>query len=360
MKRGLVILGVILLIGSLLLTACNASSTPSSATTSTSQTAPLAAKTIELRHSAFCTPSMAIGQVLQQYADRVYEKSGGKLKITIYFSESLSKMQDNYKAVQSGIADMAEFNIGGSAGMQELSRVTTLPFMAHSSYEEANWVWDQLYKKYPAIQAEWSGTHVMGVRHQPGFQFHFTGKEVRLPADMKGMKIISSASFVNLITSAGAAPVEIGYGDWYTSLERGMVEGIPTHFVAAYAMKLLDLLKYHTTFTDYGCSNGADVFLINQTVWNSLGTDLQKVLEEAWQWRVQTITKSDSETLLQAVQYAKDQGHHFASLTADEMKVWQDLAKKTEHDKWIKDNAKSGPSQAIYDEALQLIKNYKK
>jgi TRAP-type transport system periplasmic protein len=334
---------------------------PAGPSTTTNPPAPAAAvKVIELKYSAFCNPSMAIGKILQQTADRVYEKSGGRLKMTLFYSESLSKLQNNLKAVQSGIADMAEFNVGSNPGVNELSRITQLPFMQHSSYEEANWVFDQLYNKYPEIQNEWKGVKIMGPRHMPGFQFNFTKAEVHLPGDMKGMKLISTPSLVNLMTGSGAAPVEIGYGDWYMSLERGLVEGLPTHLVAAYAMKLMDLLPNHTMFGDFGCVNNLEVLMINQDIWKSLPQDLQQVLDESIKWRVQTITQSDSDQLIEATKYAKDKGHKFVNLTPAELQQWVDLANTTQHQKWIKDNAGTGPTQAIHDEALKLIKEYKK
>jgi TRAP-type C4-dicarboxylate transport system substrate-binding protein len=329
------------------------SSTPEQTTTPETQT-------IELKHSAFCVPTMAIGQVLQQYADMVYSKSGGRLKITIYWGESLSKMIDNSKAVQSGIAEMAEYDVASSPGLQELSRVTQLPFLGHTSYEEANWVFEQLYDEFPEIRAEWEGLKVLGMRHYPGYQFHFTDKAVHVPEDMKGMKLISNPNYVEFLSEVGVAPVEIGYGDWYLSLERGMADGMPMHFVAVYAMKLLDLLKYHTMFGEFGCHTSGDVFLINMDVWNSLPSDLQQILEEAVQWRMQEVTKSDSEQLAEGLAYAEAQGHHFIYLTPEEMKLWEDAAKASEHEKWIKDNAAKGPTQAIYDEAIRLINSYNK
>ncbi|MBN2061155.1 MAG: TRAP transporter substrate-binding protein DctP [Deltaproteobacteria bacterium] len=317
-------------------------------------------KTIELKYSAFCNPSMAIGKILEQFADRVYKESDGRLKITLFFSQSLSKLQDNSKAVRSGIADMCEYNVGSSAGLEELSRVTQLPFMGHTSYEEANSVFLQLYQKFPEIQREWNGLKILTVRHHLGFHFNFTEKEVHLPEDMKGMKIISSPAYVNFLRSVGAAPVEVGFGDWYMSLERGLVKALPTHFVAVLDMGLMDLFKTHTIFGASGCSNAAEVILINQDVWNGLPSDLQQILEDAAKWRNETVITSDVEREKIAFQTAKEKNHKLIYLTPEELKVWKDSAKKTEHSKWLEDNASRGPSQVIYDETLKLIQSYAK
>jgi TRAP-type C4-dicarboxylate transport system substrate-binding protein len=376
MKKLVIILLGIVVIGALITSGCGESTTPAAQTTTqtttqtatqtttqittktTTQTVTTEAKPIELKFSAFCVPEMGIGQVLQQTADRIYAKSNGRLKVTVYWGEALSKMLDNSKAVQSGIADMSEYNIGSSAGLQELSRVLQLPFMGHTSYKEANAVFYQLYNKYPEIQAEWQGIKVLGVRAMVGYHLFFTNKEVHLPADMKGLKMISDQAWVELLNGAGAAPVQIGYGDWYTSLERGLVQGIPTHFVAAYAMKFLDLVPYVTVFGDVGASNSQGSFLMSLDTWNSLPADLQAVVQEAADWWVQAVTDSDSAEQVTAISYAKEKGFHLTYLTAEEIQQWQDLAMKTEHAKWLENNASKG-GQKIYDDAIKMIKEYK-
>jgi TRAP-type transport system periplasmic protein len=368
MKKLVIILLGIMIVGALIVSSCSKSTTTTSVTqTSTKTTTQTVTsmtttttevKPIELRFSAFCVPEMGIGKVLQQTADRINEKSGGRLTVTVYWGEALSKMLDNSKAVQSGIADMSEYNIGSSAGLQELSRVLQLPFMGHTSYKEANDVFYQLYNKYPEIQAEWQGTKVLGVRAMIGYQFFFTEKTVRLPEDMKGMKLISSQGWVDFMTGVGAAPVQIGYGDWYTSLERGLVQGIPTHFVAAYAMKFLDLVPNITVFGDLGCSNAQGAMLMSLETWNSLPADLQAVVQEAADYWVQAVTDSDNADLVSAMDYAKEKGFNLTYLTADEIQKWQTAAMQTEHAKWLQDNASKG-AQKIYDDAIKMIKEYK-
>ncbi len=364
MKKLVIILLGIMIVGALIVSSCSKSTTSVTQTTTKTTTQTVTSTTttevkpIELRFSAFCVPEMGIGKVLQQTADRIFEKSGGRLKVTVFWGEALSKMLDNSKAVQSGIADMSEYNIGSSGGLQELSRVLQLPFMGHTSYDEANGVFYQLYDKYPEIQAEWQGIKVLGVRAMIGYHLFFTEKEVRLPEDMRGMKLISDQGWVEFLNGVGAAPVQVGYGDWYTSLERGLVQGLPTHFVAAYAMNFLDLVPYVTMFGDLGASNSMGSMLMSLDVWNSLPADLQAVVQEAADWWVQAVTESDSAEQVTAINYAKENNFHLTYLTAEEIQQWQDVAMETEHAKWLQDNSSKG-AQAIYDDALKMIKEYK-
>ena len=158
-------------------------------------------------------------QIDQAFADRVFEKSGGKLKITTYFSESLLKYAELYRGVQSGVADCAYYAIGTNAGLTELNKVLTLPFMGLANMSQATPMMEKLWAKYPEMKAEFQGMKVLGPRSMPANHFHTTGKQVLTPADIKGMKCIASATTADQLQMAGAIPVSLGIGDWYTSLE---------------------------------------------------------------------------------------------------------------------------------------------
>ena len=79
-------------------------------------------------------------------------------------------------------------------------------------------------------------------------------------------------------------PVTIGLGDWYTSLERGLVEGIYFLFPVLPNFKGEDLFKYHTVVN---ASLGVNFWIFNEKKWNSLPADLQKIIEEAANWRAE-------------------------------------------------------------------------
>ncbi len=315
-------------------------------------------KPIVLKFSDFCTPDMTIGRVLREFADKIERDSGGRLVLDLYYGQSIASMQDNFKAVQCGIADMGSYNISSSPGAQELSRVTQLPFLGFTSYEQANWVFEQLWNEFPEIRAEWPGLVVLGVRHEPAVQFHFTEKVVRAPQDMNGMSIVSMPAWADFINSVGAISINVDVGDWYETVARGIAQGLPTHFTANYSMGLSDLFKYHTVFAGIGCETNPEVYLINLNTWNKLTPDLQQVIEDAIAWRVREITRLDRETDQLGIAYAKAKGDVFTYITPEELQAWNEAAEKPIRYGWIAKYAGRGRTQAIYDETLRLIDQY--
>jgi TRAP-type transport system periplasmic protein len=316
-----------------------------------------AAGTITLRYASTMPPVVAMSQVNKQWADKVEKDSGGRLKIQLYFSESLAKQADTFRAVQTGVADMAFYIIGWDPGLLPLNEITRLPFIGIPSQKAATAIHWDLYNKYPEMQKEFGGMKLLEFNGTPPDIFNFTKKTVRVPADIKGMKLIAGGKWPNVLQSLGAVPMDLGAGDWYTSLDRGVVEGHVTHLVVVNAMKTLELLKYHTNFGDAGCSTMVMSYIMNQDSWNKLPPDLQKVLADSTRWQEEQILLPDQKDLTSALDFAKSKNHTFTDLTPAEIKQWVDAAKPA-YDKWMADSTGKGPAQAILDDARALVKKY--
>lgn len=349
-----VIFLAILLIGVLLTMSCssdNSTTTPNQTTTAPTTTQ-ASTKTIELKFAAQHAPTTDVAKVDQAWADRIYEKSGGKLKITCYFSESLAKYAELYRAVQTGVADCAYYAIGTNPGVTELNKVLSLPFMGLTDMYMPTPIMEQLWEEFPEMKDEFKGMVVLGPRAMAGNHWHTTGKEILVPADIKGMKTIASATTADQMKIAGANPVTLGIGDWYMSLERGLVDSHFTHYAVIYAFKTIDLMPYHLNFGDFGAQCSLDVYIFNQNVWDSLGPELQAVVEEATNWRVKEVADRDVAEVQRSMDYGKSLGQKFVQATDEQIELWKE-AFLPYHEQWIKDTG--GKAREIYNRAVELI-----
>jgi TRAP-type C4-dicarboxylate transport system substrate-binding protein len=105
-----------------------------------------------------------------------------------------------------------------------LNMFTSLGFMDYPSMKAGTEIYHKIWDKFPEIREEFKGVKVLASRMQPGFQLSFTKKQVRVPSDIKGMKIISLGAFTAEMAAMGAAPMDVKVGDMYMSLERGLAE----------------------------------------------------------------------------------------------------------------------------------------
>jgi TRAP-type C4-dicarboxylate transport system substrate-binding protein len=316
-----------------------------------------AAKPIELKYADWNPPPAGISKVNQKMLDMIVEKSQGRIKITPYFGETLLKMAEVFRGVQSGVADMAYWAVGSLGSPEKLSTVMRLPFNGIKSMETGTTVTEKLFRTSPEIMAEYKGIEALGFRMMPLYQLHTVKKPVHVPADMKGMKVIASGGWAEFAKLIDAAPVALGIGDWYLSLERGLVEAQFVHFPAAYVFKVLDLDKHHTMI---GSSSVPDCILINKNTWDSLSPDLQKVVRDAIQWRTAEITTFDAGEEARAIDYVKKRGNSIYYPTPDEMKAWYESAKPL-HEAWIARYEKEGlPARKIYERLNQILSEQKK
>ena len=317
-------------------------------------------KPIELSFTHTIPPVVPIAKVYEQWAAMLSEKSQGRVKINFYWSESLLKAAEFYRGVQTGQADITYYVIGLDWGLMPLNMFTKLGFMGYRNKTEGTEVYHKIFNKFPEIRNEFKGVKVMAARMGPAYQLCFTNKQVQVPADLKGMKVISvGGSMAKEMVAMGAATMDVKVGDLYMSLERGLAEGISTHIPILQAFGILPLVRNITLF-EGGTAMGPDMLLMNLNTWNNLPADIQKIFDDLSPWLGQELIKADNGFEAMVLGKAREMGHTIITPTAEQMKLWIEAVQPI-HQKWIADNeAKGLPAQAVYDEAKRLIKEYSK
>jgi len=302
----------------------------------------------------------AVGQVHQRWADMIEEKSNGRIDMEMYFSGALASQAERLRSTQTGIADISYYSIGTDRTLMPLSLVTALPFIGMpADMAKTTEIWWKLYDEFPEIQKEWESIQLLNGASMAPTQLHLTNKDARTPADLKGVKLISKGEQPLAMIEMGATPIDLQIGDWYTSLERGLADGLINHFPVCYVFKVLELVKHHTIFGDEGATMDMALFIMNKDSWNRLPADLQQVLLDAGKWQDAEIISTDIKEIQTAVDAAKAANHTFTELNEQELEVWRQAAKPA-HDKWIAEfEAKGLPAQKVYDRCLALIEEYK-
>ena len=113
----------------------------------------LQAKTIELTFSHTIPPVVPNAKVYQAWADQIAERSGGRVKINFYWSESLLKASEFFRGVQTGATDMTFYVVGIDSGLMPLNMGFKLAFMGYRNLSEGTEIYNKIFKK---------GTHTTG------------------------------------------------------------------------------------------------------------------------------------------------------------------------------------------------------
>jgi TRAP-type C4-dicarboxylate transport system substrate-binding protein len=217
---------------------------------------------------------------LQEWTDRIREKSGGRVEITIFAGGSLASSTEILDAVKTGAADIGWIYTSFYPGQFPITDALTLPLLGLKTTTQGTRVLWDLYQETQAFQAELSANNIkMLMMYSNPRNFIVTAsKPVRTVDDLKGLKLRAPAgTATDMLVAWGGTPIMMGPGDVYQALEKGVLDGYVFEYNGIDNFKLQEVSKYYTEITFYV---GPFLTLMNRESFQSLPADLQKIIEE--------------------------------------------------------------------------------
>jgi tripartite ATP-independent transporter DctP family solute receptor len=217
----------------------------------------------------------------QEFAKKVNERSKGEVEVIVYPNSQLGNERDLMEGLQLGTVQMAEVSGGVMSTFVPETGVFSLPFVFRD--------WDHLDKvlKTPAvvdrldeITLKKSGIRILGWMEQ-GFRVTLTVKKpINGLKDFEGLKIRVPEDKVLIRTFqlVKAAPTVIPWGEVYTSLQTGVVEGMESTTPAMYTMKFYEVANY---IAETNHQHSVVGFLISEKFFQSLSKAAQEVILQA-------------------------------------------------------------------------------
>ena len=211
-------------IAALSLMGCSNSSDTGSDTADTSSAT--SKETTVLRFSHFWPATSSISkEVFEPWSKQIETDSNGRLKIELYPSAGLAKADVTYESAAKGTIDIGSQAHGYTNGRFPLTQITELPGLSNSATQMGCML--QTLSEDGTLASEYKDTHMLFMYGAGPGSLHTTDKLIRTPEDMKGMRIRRpSAVAGDIIESAGASPVGLPANDMYSSLQRGVVDGL--------------------------------------------------------------------------------------------------------------------------------------
>ena len=332
-------------------------------------------KPIELRLAYNGSPmSPACAKFLAPWAKKVGEVTNGRVKVTIYPSQTLCKVKEAVVATESGVADLSWVLLGLFPGQFRLTTVLSVPFVhvptagkidgrTLSDAGMNSHILQELYETFPEIQAEWANVKVL-VLHTSGPLFLLTrDKPVRNQKDLKGLKIRELAGpNVEMWKLLGAAPVIMPLPAAYEAAEKGVINAASIDWGGTLGYRLYEVFRYKTNIQTAVLSYS---LIMNKEKWNSLPPDIREAIMSVsgiYGAELAGMGLSGIGTPNFVRARAKKAGHEMEEVSLDpgELEKWIEIAGKPVWGKWVADmEAKGLPGQKVLDEAFRLIKKYK-
>lgn len=301
--------------------------------------------------------------VMKQYFPRIQAQLaeiGYELDITFYHAASLFPMTEQVNACAQGLVDMTIAVLPYETGRAPLHEVLDFGFMGWDG-RMLNRVWSDLNKNIPEFDKEVSSSFFELFRFIPTPRYlHHNVEGARVPADLKGVKLQSSGIAREMFKSIGAVPLRQSSSDWYTSLDRGLFDGVAVAFDMVHIMKLYEVLQYHILFHGDSLGFTPVTHVINRKKFESLPLGVQKVLEDNVEWASEVMLEDELTRLSTYMSGPKKKGNTFYDLAPEETRKWREAFLPI-HEQWVEKLEKDGkPARKVYDEATRLVKKHSK
>lgn len=218
---------------------------------------------------------------MEVFAKKAAEISGGELTVKIFPDGQLGSEREVLELLQIGSISMTKVSAAAMSNFAPEYKVLGIPYLFRDK--------DHLFRVLEgptgkAMLQAGSEYLLKGLCFYDAGSRSFYTKEkpVNQPADLDGLKIrvMSDQMSVNMVNALGGSATPMSYGELYTALQQGVVDGAENNPPSFVTSRHYEICKYYSLDEH---SSLPDVLVIGTKYWNTLTPQQQKWLEEAAQ-----------------------------------------------------------------------------
>jgi TRAP-type transport system periplasmic protein len=179
---------------------------------------------LNLRFAHYINANTPQSEIDQWWASEIEKRSGGNIKITFFWSESLGKSTEILDLVGKGGVELGSTSPAYFPSRLPYSALTHLPMLLNDN-KQAQIVQTDLME-HPALQTEnkRARVHALFWHSLPTYHLLCT-KPVRRMDDFKGLRVRSFGEYVPVMwNSLGAVGVNVLAPEIYEGLQRGNID----------------------------------------------------------------------------------------------------------------------------------------
>jgi len=232
-------------------------------------------------------PASLAAQGDKEFADRLRERSGGRIQITNQFGGALGiKSADHFVAVEDGAVAIASTPTDKLLGVSPIFGLFSVPFLM-PDVPRAKMLVESARKDLDAVFDKAGQTLLFTSPWTPSGIW--ATSPIRGVADLKSLKLRTfDASSTKTMSAAGVVAVQLTWGDVFPALSTGTINSVMTSDETGVSSKIWEHTK---VFNAAGFSVGINLIHINKREFAKLGeADRKLVLDvaaevETWAWQ---------------------------------------------------------------------------
>mgnify|MGYP003630599515 CR=1 FL=1 len=220
-----------------------------------------------------------VHQAMVILGEKLAEVSKGKLKLNIYPSSQLGGERECLELLQIGSLDITKVSAAVLENFIPEYKVFSIPYMfrdkAHTFSVFDSEIGESLLLKGQQFRLRGLTFYDAGSR-----SFYMKENPINAPKDLVGKKIRVQKSnmAVAMVNDLGGSPTPISWGELYTALQQGVVDGAENNPPSFYTSKHYEVCKFYSLDEH---TSVPDVLLIGTDTWNRLNEQEKNWLKEA-------------------------------------------------------------------------------
>lgn len=269
MKKYLLL--TVMLVMSLILTACGSSGGGGSSASAKAQT---------IRVSVPASKDTSLVKAIETFKEIVEEKSEGALTVEIFPDSQLGTSREQTEQVQSGIIEMVTTDMTTLSSFVDATSVFAFPYLLPTEASKLEELFESDIVTMIDEETSNNGFKFLGFQSLGYMGVTTSDKPITSPKDFKKLKmrVIPSEVLTAQYKAWGADPVPVDFVEIYTALQTGVVSAQENPLEIIYSMKFHEVQKYMSLLNH---SNRVSALLANKSWFDNLPADLQTIVEEA-------------------------------------------------------------------------------
>jgi tripartite ATP-independent transporter DctP family solute receptor len=212
-------------------------------------------------------------------SERVEEHSNGRMRIDIYPGGQLGAERELIELLQIGSLAMTKVSTAPLEAFVPEMQIFGVPYLFRD--QEHRWkVLNSSTGKRLLLSGEPYFLRGLCYYDAGSRSFYSVNKPIHSPADLRGMKIrvMKSITAVQMIQALGGSPTPIPWGELYTALQQGVVDGAENNAPSFYTSHHYEVCKYYSIDEHTAIP---DILLISTRAWSGLTQQEKEWLRRA-------------------------------------------------------------------------------
>lgn len=216
---------------------------------------------------------------MEKFKEYVEEKLGDKYEVQIYPNELLGSQTKAIELTQTGAIDFVVVGTPNLEIFADVYEVFSMPYLftSQKAYYAAMNDSDYMEKVYESTDE--TGLRVV-TWFDVGTRNFYAKKPINTPDDLKGLKmrVQQSPASVKMANAFGAAASPMSFGEVYTAIQQGVIDGAENNELALTDNKHGEVAKYYS-YTMHQMI--PDVLIANLKFLNGLSEEERQVFYDA-------------------------------------------------------------------------------